>query len=220
MLATEREHIGLGRVVVGLDEVGRGALAGPMLVGAVVVTSCAPPPTGLDDSKRLTPARRERLVEPIRAWATDWALGAVDAPEIDEWGLRFALAVAANRALGGLTVRPTHALIDGPLNILRAPTPLGLGDAVPPVLVFDHLATTTLVRGDRSSATIAAASILAKVERDRQMVELASACASFGWEHNKGYGSPAHLAALRREGPNNFHRRSWNLPEAAERPVA
>ncbi len=103
LLAYERALVKRGEVVVGIDEVGRGALAGPLTVGAVVVTHATRPPEGLTDSKLLTPAERESLVAPLESWASDWSLGSASSQEIDRWGLRVALAVAANRAMAGLT---------------------------------------------------------------------------------------------------------------------
>lgn len=149
---------------------------------------------------------------PIREWAVDWSLGSVSALEIDEWGLRLALAVAATRALEGLEVRPTFALLDGSFNLLRAPLDVSFGVAAPPALTYADLAHQTIVKGDSKCASIAAASVLAKVQRDRIMVDLDKEFAAFDWAHNKGYGAPGHLEALRRHGPTDYHRRSWNLP--------
>ncbi len=211
LLVYERELVARGEVVVGLDEVGRGALAGPLTVGAVVVTHCKRAPKGLTDSKMLTPAQRETLVTPLEHWATDWSLGSASSEEIDRWGLRLALAVAATRAIDGLNLLPTHALIDGPLNLLDAPLRLEdqFNDA--PELRYAALAHTTLVKGDSLSATIAAASVLAKVQRDRTMVGLSDEFPVYGWDANKGYGVPHHLAALVDEGPCCHHRMTWRL---------
>jgi ribonuclease HII len=212
-LVYEREHLDRGEVVVGIDEVGRGALAGPLVVGAVVVTERTPPPPSLNDSKLLTPLVREELVEPLQRWAADWSLGSVSAPEIDAWGLRLALAVAATRALDGLRVRPSVALIDGSFNLLRAPIDVTFGTAHPPDLAYRSMSTTTIVKGDRCCASIAAASVLAKVHRDRVMVELGRAFVDYGWSSNKGYGAKAHMEAIRRLGQTDHHRHSWQLPE-------
>ena len=213
LFAYERPLIEGGAVVVGLDEVGRGALAGPLTVGAVAINHLRPAPAGLTDSKLLTPARRERLVDPLKAWATSWALGSVSSHEIDEWGLRLALAVAATRALDGLEVTATHALIDGSFNLLRAPVNVTFGSAQPPLLTYAALDHTTVIKGDQLCATIGAASILAKVARDHVMVELDTQYDGYGWVHNKGYGAPDHLAALRERGPSQEHRLSWRLPK-------
>jgi ribonuclease HII len=203
-----------GEVVVGLDEVGRGALAGPLTVGAVVVRTATPPPKGLDDSKVLTDARRRALVEPLERWAAEWSLGWASPGEIDQWGMRLALAVAATRALDVLEARATHALIDGSFNLLRAPLDVAFGAEAPPPLRFAALPATTIVRGDSQCASIAAASILAKVARDEVMIVLDEEFSEYGWAANKGYGATEHLAALRRHGATEHHRRSWNLPEA------
>jgi len=211
LLEHERSLVARGEVVVGVDEVGRGALAGPLTVGVVVVTSAAPAPRGLTDSKLLSPARRESLVAPIRGWAAAWSLGSVSASDIDRWGLRLALAVAATRALDGLTLTPTFALLDGSFNLLDAPMPLdGEVNGVPP-LRYATLRHATLVKGDRKSATIAAASVLAKVHRDAEMIRLHEGFEPYEWSQNKGYGSARHMQVLRQRGPSMHHRRTWRL---------
>jgi len=211
LLAFERPLLSRGEVVVGLDEVGRGALAGPMTIGAVVITENVPPPVGLNDSKALTPQRREALIGPLESWAADWSLGSVSADEIDRWGLRLSLAVAATRALDGLSLAPTFALIDGSFNLLDAPLRFNDDDLDPPALHFASLAHTTLIKGDTRSATIAAASVLAKVQRDRAMRHLALEFPEYGWDANKGYGAPHHLRALIEQGPCHYHRQTWRL---------
>jgi ribonuclease HII len=212
LLAYERKLLSRGEIVVGIDEVGRGALAGPLMVGAVVVVDDYVAPEELDDSKLLTSERREALVEPLKEWAADWSLGTASAQEIDAWGLRLALAVAATRALTGLKLAPTHALIDGSFNLLRSPLDIGFGVEPPPELCYSRLACTTIVKGDQKCASIAAAAVLAKVSRDLLMVELHERFPEFGWSANKGYGAPEHLVALRNRGPSTEHRRSWKLP--------
>ncbi len=209
-----------GDVVVGIDEVGRGAVAGPMTVGAVVLTCDAPAPALLTDSKLLSRARREALEQPLQQWAADWSLGSVSAQEIDWWGLRLALAVAATRALDGLTLRPSYALVDGSFNVLRAPLQVALGSPQPPELRYQFLPVTTIVKGDSKCASIAAASVLAKVDRDRHMVDLHRGFEAFDWASNKGYGSKSHMAALRRLGPNSHHRQSWKLPDLDPQEIA
>lgn len=213
LLGVERPLLARGEVVVGIDEVGRGALAGPLTVGAVVLTCCDAPPENLTDSKLLTAARREALVGPLEQWAADWSLGSVSASEIDAWGLRLALAVAATRALNGLKERPTYALIDGSFNLLRAPLNIAFDVAMPPELSYRSLRATTIVKGDQKCASIAAASVLAKVHRDAVMIDLSHQFQAFGWANNKGYGAASHLEALREWGPNVHHRKSWRLPE-------
>jgi ribonuclease HII len=220
LMRVEGPLLARGDVVVGIDEVGRGAMAGPMTVGAVVLTCDAPAPERLTDSKLLSPARREALERPLQQWAADWSLGSVSAQEIDWWGLRLALAVAATRALDGLTIRPSHALIDGSFNLLRAPLNVSFGSSPPPELRYRFMPVTTIVKGDRKCASIAAASVLAKVDRDRYMVELNHGFEAFDWARNKGYGSKSHMDALRRLGPNAHHRRTWNLPDRDVQEIA
>ncbi len=149
-------------------------------------------------------------------WAAAWSLGSVSAREIDAWGLRLALAVAATRAINGLSIVPTHALIDGSFNLLRAPLDVALGEAFPPPLRYGSLPVTTVIKGDRKCATIAAAAVLAKVHRDAFMVALDRERDGYGWASNKGYGAPVHLEALRRVGPSAHHRQSWSLPAMAK----
>jgi ribonuclease HII len=180
-------------------------------VGAVVITHAARPPKGLTDSKQLTPDERESLVAPLETWASCWSLGSASSQEIDSWGLRVALAVAANRAMAGLSIAPTHALIDGPFNLLDAPRRLEDELLNVPELRYAGISHTTLIKGDARSATIAAASVLAKVHRDRAMVGLSGDYPVYGWDANKGYGVPHHLAALVNEGPCHHHRLSWKL---------
>lgn len=213
LLVIEGPLVNGGEVVVGIDEVGRGALAGPLTVGAVAIVNMNPSPEGLNDSKLLRAKQREVLVEPLESWCASWSLGSVSALEIDAWGLRLALAVAATRALDGLAVVPTHALIDGSFNLLRAPRDVQFGAEDAPALSYDHLSVTTVIKGDRTCATIAAASVLAKVQRDAFMVALDRHFESYGWAANKGYGAPEHLEAIRRFGTTSYHRRTWQLPE-------
>jgi ribonuclease HII len=212
LMAYERPLLARGEIVVGIDEVGRGALAGPVTVGAAVLSLDNAPPVGLTDSKALTKEQRESLVTPIESWVADWSLGSASASEIDAWGLRLALAVAATRALAGLRVMPTYALIDGNFNLLDAPVVLTDEAHRPPELRFATLAHTTVIKGDRFSGTVAAASVLAKVHRDRFMARLASDFPVYGWDANKGYGAPQHLSALVEEGPCTHHRQTWHLP--------
>ena len=221
LLHYERLLLKRGEVVVGIDEVGRGALAGPLTVGAVVLTHATKAPKGLTDSKLLTPSQREALIGPLESWASDWSLGSVSSIEIDRWGLRLALAVAATRAIDGLSVSPTHALLDGPFNLLDAPLRLEDQWNNAPELRYASLSHTALIKGDRLCASIAAASVLAKVHRDRIMVGLSDEFPPYGWAENKGYGAPQHRRALFELGPCCYHRVTWNLkipcePEAEQ----
>lgn len=191
------------------DEAGRGALSGPVSVGVVVVTAVTPTaPTGVRDSKLLTPARRQALVPKIALWAAH-AVGMASAQEIDRIGIVAALRLAGQRALAALPVAADAVLLDGNHDYLTPPDqPSLFGDGpdvrVPPVI--------TKVKADLRCAGVAAASILAKTARDAVMVELSSDFPQYQWEVNKGYGAPDHVAALRRWGPTAHHRRSWQLP--------
>lgn len=185
---------GLGPVA-GVDEAGRGPLAGPVVAAAVILDPARLPP-GLDDSKRLGPARCAALAPAIRAAAV-WGLGQASVAEIDALNILRASHLAMVRALAALPVVPGLALIDG--NLLPAGLPCP-GRAV--------------VGGDRLSLSIAAASILAKAARDAIMADLDRACPGYGWARNAGYPSAAHRAALARLGPSPHHRRSFARPAA------
>ncbi len=206
-------------VVVGMDEVGRGALAGPVSVGAVAVNlrtrAC---PAGVADSKLLTPAARERLLPALGRWGVARAVGHAGPDEIDALGIIAALRLAGRRALAALTVVPDVVLLDGSHDWLTPPsqgeldlTAEALGEAAAaddgPVVTV-----RTRIKADRTCASVAAASVLAKCERDALMVRLAEDHPAYGWAENKGYGAPEHLAALRALGPSPLHRCSWRLP--------
>ena len=204
------------RLLCGMDEVGRGALAGPVSVGVVVIDeTCRSAPVGVKDSKLLTAAARDRMVVPIRRWARASAVGPASPAEIDAIGIMAALRLAGTRALAQLAVVPDLVILDGNHDWLTDPAKVGLlafveegadvaGTAVPPV--------TTLVKADMTCSSVAAASVLAKVERDAMMVALAAEVGTYSWELNKGYSAPEHLAALALHGPCEHHRRSWRLP--------
>jgi len=209
-LACERRLLrGSCRAVAGMDEVGRGAWAGPLVVGAVVVTPTTPRlPEGVRDSKQLSPTARQRLAPSIATWCAAWALGAATSDEVDELGVTRALALAGWRALWALEVRPDAVLVDGPVDFLTPNRQLGGSD--------DEMwapGVTTIVRGDRSSGAIAAASILAKVRRDAQMEALASVCPGYGFERHKGYGTAEHAHAIASGGLTHHHRTSWSFAE-------
>lgn len=195
-----------------VDEVGRGSLSGPVTVGVVVVTAeTRSAPQGVRDSKLLTPEARERLAPLIRRWAACWSVGHAEPSEIDRYGIIAALRLAAHRAIAALTVPPATLLLDGNHDYVTTPAqdtllgPPPVLDAVPPV--------RTMVKADLRCAAVAAASILAKTERDAIMVRLAEDHPEYGWAENKGYSAPEHLAALRRLGPTPHHRTSWRLPQ-------
>ncbi|WP_347354673.1 ribonuclease HII [Intrasporangium sp.] len=200
------------RLLAGMDEVGRGALAGPVTVGVVVIDETVrSAPTGVRDSKLLTERARRGLVPRIHGWALAHAVGHSGPDEIDEVGIMAALRLAGLRALAALEVTPDLVILDGNHDWLTAPTDVGLlafvepvGPATPPV--------TTMVKADLRCSSVAAASVLAKVERDELMVALGGRHPAYGWRLNKGYAVPEHLEALARLGPCELHRRSWRLP--------
>lgn len=187
-------------LIAGLDEVGRGPLAGPVVVACVILPHDFDL-TGIADSKKLSPRRRERAFVRIRAEALAIGLGQVDAADIDRLNILRATHEAMRLALRALPIAPTLVLVDG----LRVP------DLPCPAARF-------LVGGDGQSASIAAASIVAKVTRDRQMVEADALWPEYGFAGHKGYGAPTHLAALAEHGPCPLHRRSFAPVAAACRP--
>jgi ribonuclease HII len=201
--------------------VGRGALAGPVTVGVTVVTlQVGTAPTGLRDSKLLTPAARRALLPRLRRWPVSHAVGHAQPDEVDDVGIIAALRVAAARAFAALDVRPEVALLDGSHDWLSVPDePPGLFPD-PRAAIAGDLAdlsllparVTTKVKADLTCAGVAAASVLAKCERDALMVQLSAEHPEYGWAVNKGYSAPDHIDALRRLGPTSLHRRSWNLP--------
>ncbi|RGU32648.1 ribonuclease HII [Bifidobacterium pseudocatenulatum] len=262
-------------VIVGFDEVGRGSLAGPVMVGAAAIwardlggfsgvrggesagrgesgesgdldgaeaeaaggasgAGVAPleVPKGVADSKMLTERKREAIFDELEQWCAAWAVGAASNTEIDEWGISYALGVAALRALaeverklgvgGGesagiagssesseaLNNLKIGAILDGPNDyITKALNTFDAPDVPIPADV------TCKVKGDRHCATVATAAVIAKVTRDRLMVELAAQpqYAPYEWAHNKGYGSAAHRDAIAEFGPSDLHRLSWHL---------
>lgn len=256
-------------LIAGFDEVGRGALAGPVMVGCAAIWACdlAPldgddsaelsgrtylgVPDGVADSKMLTEHRREAIFDELRDWCAAYAVGQASNTEIDEWGITYALGVAALRALsqverelglrlgGGLTAKKAAGeivegrsggsvgesigncggsvralpkvagILDGPSDyITKALNTFDAPDVPIPADI------TTKVKGDQHCATVATAAVIAKVTRDRLMVDLAQSnprYAAYEWAHNKGYGSAAHRAAIAEHGPTPLHRVSWHL---------
>lgn len=182
-----------GRVVIGVDEAGRGPLAGPVVAAACVLGHDAP--QGLDDSKKLS-AKRRAVLEPQIKASCHWALGVVEADEIDRINIFAATMLAMTRAVAALALEPEEVLIDGNM------TPAGRH----PDWCWPARA---IVGGDALEPCISAASILAKEHRDRLMREYAEAHPHYGWQTNMGYGTAEHLAALREHGPSPLHRRSF-----------
>jgi ribonuclease HII len=186
-------------LVAGVDEAGRGPLAGPVVAAAVILPSDLAG-AGFDDSKKLSAARREQLFAFLTSHAEVlWATGEASVEEIDRLNILRATHLAMVRAIAALPREPGHALVDGrPVRGLPVP----------------H---TAVVGGDGLSVSIAAASIMAKVTRDRLMMELDADYPQYGFARHKGYGVPGHLEALRRHGPSPAHRRSFAPVAQAQR---
>lgn len=195
-------HSAGSRFVIGCDEVGRGAIAGPVAVGVCVVdASIGLMPVGLRDSKLLSEKRRELLAPLAESWVLFSAVGLASAGEVDQHGIIIALGLAAKRALvelheSGANIRESTVLLDGS------------HDWLTPVL-SSPLRVQTRVKADRDCASVAAASVIAKVHRDRLMIDAHETTPGYGWASNKGYGSADHFAAIGRLGATDFHRRSW-----------
>lgn len=190
MYSLERELQAAGfSAVAGVDEVGRGALAGPVTAAAVILRADMQL-EGLNDSKKLSPARREQLAVLIHEHAVAVGIAHVPADRIDAAGLSTALREAILSAIGQLEPRPDHVVVDGL-----------------PMRVYEP--ETAVVKGDSKVAAVAAASIVAKVARDALMREAALTCPQYGFEVNKGYGTAEHLEAVIVHGPSTLHRRSF-----------
>ncbi|MBX7483691.1 ribonuclease HII [Qipengyuania qiaonensis] len=196
--ATPERGLGAAPLVVGVDEAGRGPLAGPVVAAAVVL--CKPCPEGLDDSKRLSVRKRAALEPEIRARCA-WGLAVVEPEEIDRINIfaatMLAMTQAVTRLVEALGREPEAVLIDGNMTPHGRHPGWRWADARP------------IVGGDGKEQCIGAASILAKEYRDRLMRDAAEAHPHYGWERNAGYGTAEHLAALRMHGPTPLHRRSF-----------
>ena len=198
----EREIVAAGSTLIaGVDEVGRGAWAGPVVVCAAIARAGFPePPGGLTDSKRLTAKRRAELATELPGWVEAYAIGSAGHEEIDALGMTAALRLAARAALDKLPERPHVVLLDGKHDYIGSPWRV-----------------RTAVKADLRSVSVAAASVLAKVYRDTLMAELGESCPDFAFADNAGYPAPAHVQALTAHGPTPYHRLSWSylddLPE-------
>jgi len=181
------------RIEAGCDEVGRGCLCGPVVAAAVIL-----PPSyaneWINDSKKITKTNRQILAEEIKIASLSWAIGEASVDEIDRINILNASFLAMNRAISSLWIRPDHLLIDGNRFKTDLKTPF-----------------TCIVKGDGKFASIAAASILAKVYRDGLMGELAEIYKGYGWETNVGYPTKLHREGIRKQGPTPIHRKSFNL---------
>jgi len=198
-LDTERELFASGaRIIAGMDEVGRGAIAGPVMIGVVAVdANVTTVPEGLADSKLMTAKRREAMVPTVQQWAVAYATGSATAAEVDKFGIMAAMSLAGSRALTALGVKPDIIILDGNTSFLREE------DNGPRVI--------TQVKADQNCACVSAASVIAKVERDALMTQLHEQFPHYGWSGNKGYGAAIHTDAIKTHGVTDLHRKSWNL---------
>ena len=193
----ERELMATGaRIIAGMDEVGRGAIAGPVTIGVVAIdATIGAVPEGLADSKLMTPKRREAMVPVAKDWCLTWATGSATAAEIDKYGIMTALSLAGSRALTVLGVRPDIIILDGNNSFL-------LEEDDGPRIV-------TRIKGDQTCASVSAASVIAKVERDALMTQLHEQFPHYGWSVNAGYGTPSHIQAIEKYGICKYHRMSY-----------
>ena len=192
MLTHERRLWESGRShIAGMDEVGRGPLAGPVVAAAVILPQDFDV-LGIDDSKKLSPKKREELFEVIKERALAWSVGWVGPERIDEINILEATKEAMTQAVQGLSLQPDHVLIDGNFTVRALALP-----------------QTAIVKGDANSTSIAAASILAKVTRDRYMEEMDAVYPGYAFASNKGYGTKAHYDGLKAQGPTPIHRKTF-----------
>lgn len=192
MLTHERRLWSSGRShIAGVDEVGRGPLAGPVVAAAVILPQDFDV-LGIDDSKKLSPKKREKLFEVIKEKALAWSVGWVGPERIDEINILEATKEAMTQAVQGLSLQPDHVLIDGNFTVRALALP-----------------QTAIVKGDANSTSIAAASILAKVTRDRYMEEMDAVYPGYAFASNKGYGTKAHYDGLKAQGPTLIHRKTF-----------
>ena len=207
-------------MVAGVDEVGRGAWAGPLTVAAVV----AEPGKQIykvRDSKMLRPGEREKLHDRIIGWASAVCVAHATVEECMELGMSAAQRLVAGRALAGLGVPVDHVLVDGPWDFVTADPAGGNSVGGPPAagaVRSPSPAVTTVVKGDRRSLSIAAASVVAKVTRDRMMTAASDTHPAYRFASNKGYPCPRHIAALAEFGPSMLHRRTWAFMDALQKP--
>lgn len=202
-LRVERELFDTGAgIVLACDEVGRGAIAGPVSVGLVIIDpTVRRMPAGLRDSKLLPEPKREAMAPRAASWVRGWAVGEASAAEIDEHGIMVCLGLAGARAFTALTAAHEVAagaplLLDGNYDWLSAP-------------IQHRVQVTTRIKADRDCASVAAASVIAKVHRDGGMRRAHDDLPLYGWNENKGYSSRGHFAALDEHGPSAMHRHTW-----------
>ena len=200
------------KLIAGMDEVGRGCLAGPVSVGVAVISSeNINPPENLADSKLLTHEQREELLPLVKTLVKDFAVGHASNNEIDEIGLTRALRRAGRRALVQLVTKPDHLILDGKHNWLmpEKETQNMFEQEFDDGPLSVDLKIITQVKADLTCASVAAASIVAKTTRDQMMSELSKEFPNYFWAENKGYAAPEHLEAIKSFGATKYHRVSW-----------
>jgi ribonuclease HII len=200
------------RYVIGIDEVGRGCIAGVVAVGAVLIDleNITDWPKQLKDSKLLSPKSRTSIFEEVAAWGLAWSVGFATVQEIEQQGIISSLGLAASRALTEITNSHARALADHPTVIILDGNQDYLGTKAMGFRV------QTKIKADQDCVSVAAASVLAKVTRDKLMVELSETYSLFGLASNKGYASADHIKALKEHGPSPIHRLSWLTKILAE----
>ena len=203
------------KLVAGMDEVGRGCLAGPVYVGITVLNQDLANddlvPTGLTDSKELTKIEREEILPKVKSWVLEHSVGQASNSEIDEIGLTRALRRAGRRALNALESKPDYLILDGKHNwLMPEKESLDIFDeVVDDGPISASLKIVNLIKADLICSSVAAASIVAKVARDQVMNELSEEFPEYLWHENKGYAAPDHLLAIKKYGPTKYHRISW-----------
>ena len=200
------------KLIAGMDEVGRGCLAGPVSVGVAVINiDCVNPPENLADSKLLTHEQREELLPLVKTWVKEFAVGHASNDEIDVIGLTRALRRAGRRALAQLDTKPDHLILDGKHNWLipEKETQDMFEQEFDDGPLSVNLKIIAQVKADLTCASVAAASIVAKTTRDQMMSELSKEFPNYFWAENKGYAAPEHLEAIKSFGATKYHRVSW-----------
>lgn len=200
------------KLIAGMDEVGRGCLAGPVSVGVAVINiECVNPPENLADSKLLTHEQREELLPLVKTWVKDFSVGHATNAEIDEIGLTRALRRAGRRALTQLATKPDYLILDGKHNWLmpEKENQNMFAEEFDDGAISAELKIFTQIKADLTCASVAAASIVAKTTRDQMMAELSKEFPNYLWAENKGYAAPEHLEAIKNHGATKYHRVSW-----------
>ncbi len=203
------------KLVAGMDEVGRGCLAGPVYVGVTVLKEDQAKdellPQGLTDSKELTKEQREELLPKVQSWVLEHSIGQASNDEIDEIGLTRALRRAGRRALNSLKNKPDYLILDGKHNWLmpEKETLNMFEEEVDDGPISASLKIINLIKADLICSSVAAASIVAKVARDQVMNELSEEFPEYLWNENKGYAAAQHILAIKQHGPSKYHRISW-----------